>query len=136
MRLYPFRIRIRRAEFGAKIWEVERWWPSGAVGTSAAKTLWSAWRMRPKLRVVKPPKGAGAAYDNFDTSKLPPESKPVFQAGGSWTGEGDTVPIMRAPGEVITDPDRAEALGLTADAKRMRRERAEKPSDPSSTRHS
>lgn len=33
----------------------------------------------------------------------------------------DEVPVMVVPGERITDPDRAEALGLTVDAERMRR---------------
>jgi hypothetical protein len=37
-------------------------------------------------------------------------------------GHGFTVERL-APAEVITDPDRAEQLGLTADARRMRRER-------------
>lgn len=32
-----------------------------------------------------------------------------------------TTPIMLSPGRPITDPDEAEALGLTADARRMRR---------------
>jgi hypothetical protein len=33
----------------------------------------------------------------------------------------DTVPVAISPGRQITDPDEAEALGLTADARRMRR---------------
>lgn len=37
----------------------------------------------------------------------------------------DKTPRQRAPGERITTPERAEQLGLTADAKRMRRERGE-----------
>jgi hypothetical protein len=35
-------------------------------------------------------------------------------------GPDDRKSVLMSPGEVITDPDRAEALGLTADAKRMR----------------
>jgi hypothetical protein len=34
--------------------------------------------------------------------------------------DGST-PVMLSPGRLITDPDEAEALGLTADARRMRR---------------
>ena len=34
--------------------------------------------------------------------------------------EDDSIPVMLTPGEEITDPARAEALGLTVDARRMR----------------
>lgn len=35
---------------------------------------------------------------------------------------GDSVPVLLSEGKVITDPDEAEALGLTVDARRMREE--------------
>jgi hypothetical protein len=45
-------------------------------------------------------------------------------AGGSMPqareNTADRVPFMLAPGEEITDPDQAEAVGLTVEAKRMR----------------
>ena len=34
---------------------------------------------------------------------------------------GDDIPMFLSEGKQITDPDEAEALGLTADARRMRR---------------
>lgn len=38
----------------------------------------------------------------------------------------DSVARILAPGERITTPERAEQLGLTADARRMRRERKDR----------
>lgn len=46
--------------------------------------------------------------------------RPRFARGG-----GDQVSVILAPAEIITDPDRAEQLGLTADARRMRREQCD-----------
>jgi len=36
--------------------------------------------------------------------------------------DDDSIPVLLSPAERITNPDRAEALGLTADAARMRAE--------------
>jgi len=48
----------------------------------------------------------------------------VFQhAGGGRVPQprhSDSVPMCLSEGKQITDPDEAEALGLTADARRMR----------------
>lgn len=35
----------------------------------------------------------------------------------------DERPVILSPGRTITDPDEAEALGMTATARRLRRER-------------
>lgn len=43
--------------------------------------------------------------------------------GGEVTEQHDTPPTVMAPGKEITDPDEAEALGLTASARRMRERR-------------
>jgi hypothetical protein len=34
----------------------------------------------------------------------------------------DSIPLVLSPAKVITDPDEAESLGLTADARRLRRQ--------------
>lgn len=43
----------------------------------------------------------------------------VIEAG-PFDPADDSIPFMPSPGRQITDPDEAEALGLTADARRMR----------------
>ncbi|MGW6946211.1 hypothetical protein ACWGHD_04710 [Streptomyces xanthophaeus] len=37
--------------------------------------------------------------------------------------QGDSIPILLSPGRRITDPDEAEVLGMTADARRLREAR-------------
>jgi hypothetical protein len=49
------------------------------------------------------------------------------KGGYVWGGGGLKVPL--APGEVVVSPERAEELGLTADARRMRRERGDAQAD-------
>jgi hypothetical protein len=47
-----------------------------------------------------------------------------YASGGTlppYTPRGDEQLVILSPGREITDPDEAEALGLTADAQRMRR---------------
>jgi hypothetical protein len=59
------------------------------------------------------------------------ERLPKFATGGvvseSKDQGDDSVPAMLSPGEVIDNPDRAEQLGMTADAKRLREGRQDQP---------
>lgn len=53
------------------------------------------------------------AHRHASGGKIPPRNPDV-----------DSTPVALSPGQLITDPDEAESLGFTVDARRLRRQQA------------
>lgn len=70
--------------------------------------------------------GLRAGWDVLWWGQAYPRTFPMKARGGQLPGyqieQGERM-VALSPGRAITDPDEAEALGLTADARRMRRQR-------------
>lgn len=69
--------------------------------------------------------GLRAGFDVPRWGQAYPRTLPLRARGGQIPAyrprQGERLVIL-SPGRAITDPDEAEALGLTADARRMRRQ--------------
>lgn len=67
------------------------------------------------------------SQEQSDTVHDAAEWRKRFPTTADWIGfarfKRKVQRVMAGPGEIITDPERARQLGLTADARRMERER-------------